>query len=187
MQGVVFGTRVDAMGDDERLLTRLDFDQCFGTVINRFSCQAAIGEPITPFGKGHQKRGFLPLRDSIQCLGIAIDNPPAEGECRVFNQFEEVYDVTELAQKVRKVADELGLKAEIRNLENPRTESEDHYYKADHQHLFDLGYKPTHDVDTEIRLMLKDLIKYRDRIIARKEALTPDIRWDGRRMKSKYL
>src|SRR5438093_4082562 len=68
MQGVVFGTRIDEMGDDERLLTRLDFDQCFGTVINRFSCQAAIGEPISPYGKGHQKRGFLPLRDSIQCL-----------------------------------------------------------------------------------------------------------------------
>jgi UDP-sulfoquinovose synthase len=187
MQGVVFGSRIDEMGDDERLLTRLDFDQCFGTAINRFSCQAVIGEPITPFGKGHQKRGFLPLRDSMQCLSIAIDKPAAEGECRVFNQFEEVYDITELAHKVHKVADGMGLKPVIRNIENPRAESEEHYYNPDHQNLLDLGYKPTQDVETEIGVMLKDLVKYKDRIIARKEALTPDIRWDGRRLKSKYL
>ena len=187
MQGVVFGTRIDAMGDDSRLLTRLDFDQCFGTVINRFTCQAAIGEPISPYGKGHQKRGFLPLRDSIQCLGIAIENPPAKGECRVFNQFADVYDITELALKVRKAAEEVGLEAEIRNLENPRSESEDHYYNVDHRHLFDLGYQPTNDVDKEIGIMLNDLVKYRDRIIARKEALVPDIRWDGTRSKSRYL
>ncbi len=80
MQGVVFGTRIDEMGDDERLLTRLDFDQCFGTAINRFCCQAVIGEPLTPYGKGHQKRGFLPLRDSMQCLTIAVENPPPMNE-----------------------------------------------------------------------------------------------------------
>jgi len=109
MQGVVFGTRMDEMGDDERLLTRLDFDQAFGTAINRFCCQAVIGHPLTPFGKGHQKRGFLPLRDSMQCLTLALENPPRKaGEYRVFNQFEEVYDVTELALKVQKVAGQLG-------------------------------------------------------------------------------
>lgn len=187
MQGVVFGTRIDEMGDDQRLMTRLDFDQCFGTAINRFSCQAVIGEPITPFGKGHQKRGFLPLRDSMQCLSIAVEKPAAEGECRVFNQLEEVYDITELAQKVSKVADSIGLKTQIRNLENPRKESEDHYYKVDHQNLLDLGYKPTHDVETEIALMLKDLVTHKDRIVAKKEALIPDIRWDGKRIKSQYL
>lgn len=187
MQGVVFGTRTDEMRDDERLLTRLDFDQCFGTAINRFSCQAVIGEPISPYGKGHQKRGFLPLRDSIQCLRIAIENPAEKGECRVFNQFEEVYDVTELAQKVKKATDKLGLKAEIRNLENPRNELEDHYYNPDHRHLLDLGYQPTHDVDREIEIMLKDLMKYKDRIVARQESLMPDIRWDGTRGRSKYL
>lgn len=84
MQGVVYGTRIDEM-DSEPLLTRLDFDQCFGTAINRFCCQAVIGEPLTPFGKGHQRRGFLPLRDSMQCLTLAIENPPEAGEYRVFN------------------------------------------------------------------------------------------------------
>ncbi|HDY88500.1 MAG TPA: NAD-dependent epimerase/dehydratase family protein [bacterium] len=187
MQGVVFGTRIDEMEIDERLLTRLDFDQSFGTSINRFCCQAVIGEPISPYGKGHQKRGFLPLRDSMQCLTLAIKNPPKAGEYRVFNQFEEVYDVTELARKVEKVGNSLGLKVKIKNLENPRKEMEEHYYNPDHKHLVDLGYEPTHDVEHEIRIMLNDLMKYKDRIEARKEALIPDIRWDGRREKVEYL
>lgn len=187
MQGVVYGTRIDEMGDDERLLSRLDFDQSFGTAINRFACQAVIEEPLTPFGKGHQKRGFLPLRDSMQCLTIAIENPPDEGEYRVFNQFEETYDVTELALKVQKAASELGLACEVCNIENPRQELEEHYYNPDHQHLLDLGYRPTHDMEAELQVMLGDLIRYRDRIEAVKNVLMPDIRWDGTRRKSRYL
>ena len=186
MQGVVFGTRIDEMGGDENLLTRLDFDQAFGTAINRFCCQAVIDHPLTPFGRGHQKRGFLPLRDSMQCLALAVENPPAAGEYRVFNQFEEVYDVTDLALKVQKVAGQLGIEAEIRNLENPRQEMEEHYYNPDHRHLQDLGYEPHHDVEAEMRIMLQDLLKYRDRIEAKKDVLIPDVRWDGRREKVQY-
>ena len=187
MQGVVFGTRIDEMGSDERLLTRLDFDESFGTAINRFCCQAAIGHPLTPFGRGHQKRGFLPLRDSMQCLTLALEHPPQAGEYRVFNQFEEVYDLTELAEKVRHVAGQLGLKVEIHNLENPRQEMEEHYYKPDHQNLLDLGYKPTHDVEAEMKIMLADLLKYRDRIAGKKEVLIPKIRWSGKSEKVHYL
>ena len=187
MQGVVFGTRIDEMGDDERLLTRFDFDQCFGTVLNRYCAEAVIGHPLSPFGAGQQKRGFLPLRDSMQCLSIAINNPPKEGEYRVFNQFEEVYSVTELAQKVKKVGSEIGLNPDISNLENPRIEKEEHYYNPDHRHLLDLGYQPTHDVEEELRIMLKDLTKYRSRIEEKKEVLIPDIRWDGTRRKSRFL
>jgi UDP-sulfoquinovose synthase len=187
MQGVVFGTRIDEMGGDERLLTRLDFDQSFGTAINRYCCQAVIGHPLTPFGKGHQRRGFLPLRDSMQCLTLAIENPPKAGEYRVFNQFEEVYDVTELAQKVQKVGQSLALDVQIRNLENPRKEMEEHYYNPDHKHLFDLGYKPTHDVEAEMRIMLQDLTEYRQRIEAKRDVLIPDIRWDGTRRKSAFV
>jgi len=187
MQGVVFGTRIDEMGDDDRLVTRFDFDQCFGTAVNRYCAQAVIGHPLTPYGKGGQKRGFLPLRDSMQCLTLAITNPPKPGEYRVFNQFEEVYNVTELAEKVKKVGEELGLNIEIQNLVNPRKELEEHYYNPDHQHLLDIGYKPTRDVDQELRIILKDLMKHRARIEARKEALIPDIRWDGERKKVGYL
>lgn len=187
MQGVVFGTRIDEMGFDERLLSRFDYDQSFGTAINRFCAQAVIGHPLTPFGKGHQRRGFLPLRDSMQCLTLALHNPPQVGEYRVFNQFEEVYDITDLAMKVQKVAQSMGLEVQIRNIENPRREMEEHYYNPDHRHLLELGYRPTHDVEAEIRIMLQDLIKYRDRIEARKEALIPDIRWDGRRERAQFL
>lgn len=187
MQGVVFGTRVDGMWTDERMLTRLDFDQAFGTAINRFCCQAVIGHPLTPYGKGHQQRGFLPLRDSMQCLTLALENPPRKGEYRVFNQFAEVYDITELARKVQKVAGKVGLDVEVVNLENPRNELEEHYYRADHRHLLDLGYKPTHDVEAEVAIMLQDLIKYRDRIEAKRDVLIPDVRWDGRREKVHFL
>jgi UDP-sulfoquinovose synthase len=187
MQGVVFGTRINGLSTDPRLTTRLDFDQAFGTAINRFCCQAVIGHPLTPFGKGHQKRGFLPLRDSMQCLTLALENPPQAGEYRVFNQFEEVYDITELARKVRRVARSLGLDTDVLNLENPRQEAEDHYYQADHQQLFELGYKPTHDVEAEMEIMLRDLLKYRGRIEAKREALIPDVRWDGRRHSVGFL
>jgi|HubBroStandDraft_3_1064219.scaffolds.fasta_scaffold02150_4 UDP-sulfoquinovose synthase len=183
MQGVVFGTRIDGMENDARLLTRVDFDQAFGTAINRFCCQAVIGHPLTPFGKGHQRRGFLPLRDSVQCLTLALENPARPGEYRVFNQFEEVYDVTELALKVQKVARNLGLDAEVQNLENPRSEAEEHYYHADHKHLFNLGYRPAHSVETEVDIMLRDLLKCRERINAKRDALIPDIHWNGRRAK----
>jgi UDP-sulfoquinovose synthase len=187
MQGVVFGTRIDEMGDSEELLTRVDFDQAFGTAVNRFCCQAVIGHPLTPFGKGHQRRGFLPLRDSMQCMTIALENPPEEGEYRVLNQFAEVYDVTELALKVQRVSADLGIDVEVRNLENPRAELEEHYYSPDHDKLFELGYRPTHDVEAEMKIMLEDLMRYRDRIEAKKEALIPDVRWDGTRQKVRYL
>lgn len=187
MQGVVFGTRIDEMGDDEDLLTRLDFDQAFGTAVNRFSCSAVIGHPLTPFGKGRQRRGFLPLRDSMQCLTLALQKPAAAGEYRVFNQFEEVYDVTEIARKVQSVAAGLGLDVQIQNLENPRLEAEQHYYNPAHQHLFDLGYKPTNDVETEVAVMLGDLVRYRSRIEAKKDMLIPDVRWNGERRKVHFL
>lgn len=187
MQGVVYGLRIDEMGDDDRLLTRFDFDQCFGTAINRFCAQAVIGHPLSPFGKGHQKRGFLPLRDSMQCLTLAIENPPDAGEYRVFNQFEEVYDLTELALKVQEVGNDMGLGVQVQPVENPRMELEEHYYNPDHEELLKLGYVPTHDMESELRLMLSDLMRFKNRIEARRYALIPDIRWDGRRERVKPI
>jgi UDP-sulfoquinovose synthase len=187
MQGVVYGTQIDVMRDDDALRTRFDFDESFGTAINRFCSQAVIGMPLTPYGKGHQKRGFLPLRDSMQCLELAVTNPPEEGEYRVFNQFEEVYNVYELAEKVKSVGDRHGLNVQINPLENPRIEEEEHYYNPDHQHLLDLGYQPTHDMETELELVLNDLAPHRERIEAREDCLVPKIRWDGGRERSRAL
>lgn len=187
MQGVVFGTRIDQMGEDPRLLTRLDFDECFGTVINRFCCQAVIGHPLTPFGKGHQRRGFINLGDSMQCMTIAVENPPEAGEYRVFNQFENVYGIAELAEKVKVAGQKVGLDVQIHSIENPRTEAEEHYYNPDRQHLIQLGYQPSRDIDSGIAIMLQDLMKYRVRIEEKKRVLIPDIHWDGRRQKVRYM
>ena len=187
MQGVVFGTRIDDASEDARLRTRLDFDQAFGTAVNRFCCQAVIGHPLTPYGKGHQRRGFLPLRDSMQCLTLALENPPDAAEYRVFNQFQEVYDLTELAEMVQRVASDLGLDVDVRNVENPRIEAEEHYYNPDHDHLHALGYQPTQDVESEIRSMLEDLLPYRERIQEWSHAFLPDVRWDGRTEPVEFL
>ena len=184
MQGVVFGTQIDVMGDDPRLRTRLDFDQCFGTVINRFCCQAVIGHPLTLYGLGGQTRGFLPLRDSIQCLTIAIENPAEQGEYRVFNQFEETYSIEELAAKVQQAGVAVGLDVEVHHYDNPRKEMEKHFFEADREHLINLGYQPTHDVVHEVEIMLADLMPHRERILAKAESLVPDIRWDGTRRRS---
>jgi UDP-sulfoquinovose synthase len=179
MQGVVYGTTNDAMGTDEDMQTRLDFDQSFGTAINRFVCSAVIDEPLTLFGNGHQKRGFLPLKDSMQCLTLAIEKPAAGGEYRVLNQFEEVYSVVELADKVREVGSTFGLDVKIANYQNPRIEAQDHHYSPEHQNLLDLGYKPTRDMASELEDMFKALIPQKSRIAEHRDALIPDIRWDG--------
>jgi UDP-sulfoquinovose synthase len=187
MQGVVFGTRIDEMGDDPRLLSRLDFDQCFGTAINRFACQAVIGHPLTVYGRGGQTRGFLPMRDSMQCLTIAVENPPARGEYRVFNQFEECYTIEELAEKVREAAKSVGLDVEILNYDNPRTERDQHYYNPDRENLLKLGYQPTHDVVAEVKIMLNDLLPHKERIMEKRDILVPDIRWNGDRRRSEVV
>ena len=187
MQGVVFGARVDAMGDDPRLRTRLDFDQCFGTAINRFCCQAVIGHPLTLFGKGKQKRGFLPLADAMACLTLALENPAMPGEYRVFNQFENAYTITELALMVRDVAAEIGIDAVIHHYDNPRAELEEHYYEPDRERLIALGYQPTRDIKAVIKAMMLDLLPQRDRIESRADVLVPDIRWDSSRKRSEII
>ena len=189
MQGVVFGTRIQDMSDDPRLRTRLDFDQAFGTAINRFSCQAVMEHPLTPYGAGGQVRGFLPLRDSMQCLTLGLENPPAPGEYRVFNQFEETYSIREVADLVQKAALELGLKAEVSPVENPRAaiERQDHHFAPDHSRLLDLGYQPTHDVASEVLDMLEDLLPHRERVARHQDALLPNVHWSGSRHRVDYL
>jgi len=183
MQGVVFGTRIESMGDDPRLRTRLDFDQAFGTAINRFACQAVMEHPLTPYGAGGQVRGFLPLRDSMQCLTLALENPPQPGEYRVFNQFEEVYKIRDLAGIVSDAARDVGLHGAVTPVENPRAlvERYDHHYAPDHSRLSELGYRPTHDVAKEVRIMLEDLLPHRDRIAAHQQSLLPNVHWNGAR------
>lgn len=186
-QGPVYGTRIDGMGGDERLRTRFDFDHIFGTALNRFCAQAVVGHPLTPYGLGTQKRGFLPLKDVMQCLQITVENPPAEGEYRTFNQFDEVYSILELAETVKRIGDTMGLAVEIKHLENPRIEKEEHYYNPDNKNLRNLGYIPAGNLDEEIEAILNDLLQYKDRISEKQSVLIPDIHWSGTREASGFI
>ncbi len=138
-QGVVYGTVTDETSLDEALINRFDYDEVFGTVLNRFCIQAAVGHPLTVYGKGGQTRGFLDIRDTVRCVEIACLQPANPGECRVFNQFTEQFSVLELAQMVQDASKTLGLKAQIDHLPDPRVEAESHYYNAKHSKLVDLG------------------------------------------------
>jgi UDP-sulfoquinovose synthase len=127
---------------DEALINRFDYDDVFGTVLNRFCAQAALGYPLSVYGKGGQTRGFLDIRDTVRCVELACLNPAAKGEFRVFNQFTEQFSVLELAQMVKTAGKSLGLNVEIEHLPDPRVEAESHYYNAKHSKLIDLGLKP---------------------------------------------
>lgn len=118
-QGVVYGLHTVETQMDPVLINRLDYDAVFGTALNRFIIQAAIGHDLTVYGKGGQTRGFLNIRDTVRCIEIAAENPADRGEFRVFNQFTEEFSVFDLAEKVKKVAEEEGLQVNIAHIENP--------------------------------------------------------------------
>jgi UDP-sulfoquinovose synthase len=163
-QGVVYGTVTDEVVMDEALINRFDYDDVFGTVLNRFCAQAAVGHPLTVYGKGGQTRGFLDLRDTVRCIEIACLNPAKPGECRVFNQFTEQFSVLELAQMVQTAARKLGLHVEIEHLPDPRVEAENHYYNAKHSKLIELGLKPHLLSDSLLDSLMNIAIRYEERI-----------------------
>ena len=176
MQGIVYGTQTNEIINKESY-TRFDFDEAFGTAINRFCAQAVIGHPLTVYGQGGQTRGFLALIDSIQCISILLENPPEKNEYRVVNQFDEQYNITELANKVQTIGNKKGLNIKINSFDNPRIENEKNYYKADHKKLQELGFQATRTIDDEIELMFDDLIKYKNRILQKKNSIIKDLKW----------
>jgi len=163
-QGVVYGTLSDEVEMDEALINRFDYDEVFGTVLNRFCAQAALGYPLTVYGKGGQTRGFLDIRDTVRCIEIACLNPAKPGEFRVFNQFTEQFNVLELAQMVQKSGKELGLKVQIEHLPDPRVEAESHYYNAKHSSLLKLGLEPHLLSNSLLDSLINIALRYRDRI-----------------------
>jgi UDP-sulfoquinovose synthase len=174
-QGVVYGTLTDEVSYDEALINRFDYDEVFGTVLNRFCAQAAIGHPLTVYGQGGQTRGFLDIRDTVRCVELACVNPAAPGECRVFNQFTEQFSVLEIAQLVKAAGNKLGLDVEIDRLADPRVESEQHYYNAKHSKLIDLGLKPHFLSDSLLDSLLNIALRYRDRIDV--STFLPQVDW----------
>jgi UDP-sulfoquinovose synthase len=163
-QGVVYGTITDETALDEGLINRFDYDEVFGTVLNRFCVQAAVGHPLTVYGKGGQTRGFLDIRDTVRCVELACLNPAAPGECRVFNQFTEQFSVLEIAKLVQTAGHKMGLKVTLDQLPDPRVELEEHYYNAKHSKLIDLGLKPHLLSDSLLDSLMNIAIRYRDQI-----------------------
>lgn len=176
-QGVVYGIETDESNMDDRLITRFDYDECFGTYLNRFVVQAVAGIPLTVYGKGNQTRGMLNIRDTLACVEIAMMNPSKPGEFRVFNQFTESFSVMDVARMVQEQGAKLGLEVKVAHYENPRAEMEEHYYNPRHDKLLDLGLQPRLLKDTLIEDMIKRVIQFKDRIIDR--AIVPSIRWNA--------
>jgi UDP-sulfoquinovose synthase len=178
-QGVVYGTVTDEVVLDEALINRFDYDDVFGTVLNRFCAQAAAGHPLTVYGTGGQTRGFLDIRDTVRCIELACLNPAKPGECRVFNQFTEQFSVLELAEMVQTAARKLGVQVEIEHIPTPRVESEEHYYNAKHSRLVDLGLQPHYLSDSLLDSLMNIAIRYQDRIDT--SLFLPQVQWRNTR------
>ena len=174
-QGVVYGSETDLALIESDFRTSFHYDHVFGTVLNRFLVQAAIGMPLTVYGKGTQIRGFLNIQDTIQCVALAVDHPAKAGEFRVLNQFTEQFSVNDLAEKVQKAGCRAGINVSIQNIENPRVEMEEHYFNAKHSQLIDLGLKPHLLVDEVLDVMLAATLKYKENV--KTETIMPSVPW----------
>lgn len=175
MQGPVYGLATDETGDQDDLYPFLNYDEVFGTVLNRFMVQAAAGYPLTVYGKGGQTRGYLHLKDALQCVQLAVETPADKGELRIFNQFVETFSVNDLAEHVRASGERLGLNVEIQNLPNPRKEMEEHYYNPTHTGLLDLGLEPNKLTAETMDEMMHTTLRYRDQIV--NERIFRGVKW----------
>src|ERR687897_2694251 len=174
-QGVVYGIETDQTKLDDRLATRFDYDDVFGTALNRFCVQAVIGHPLTVYGRGGQTRGYLNILDTLQCVELAVLHPADRGEFRVFNQFTEQFTVMELAELVKRSAEQVGLEVTIDHFPNPRVELEEHYYNAANTKLRDLGLKPHYLGEELVRSMLSTIDRHKERVVTR--AIAPKTQW----------
>lgn len=175
MQGPVYGLETQESSIDERLGTLFNYDEIFGTVINRFIVQAVTGYPLTVYGKGGQTRGYLNINDTLQCVEKAALSPAKSGELRIFNQIMELFSVNEIAALVQKVGNNLGYNVKIKQLENPRKEAEDHYYNPTYQGLLDVGVVPHYLTEEVMVSMLKLVAKFEKNI--RKDVIFKGIKW----------
>jgi UDP-sulfoquinovose synthase len=178
-QGVVYGTIIDETAMDDALVNRFDYDEVFGTALNRFCVQAAIEHPLTVYGKGGQTRGFLDIRDTVRCVELACGNPAKRGEFRVFNQFTEQFSILELAHLVQTAARKLGVTVAIDHLPDPRVEAEEHYYNAKHTKLNELGLEPHLLSESLLDSLMNIAVQYRDRID--ESLLLPRVNWRNAR------
>ncbi|MCB1491372.1 MAG: NAD-dependent epimerase/dehydratase family protein [Rhodobiaceae bacterium] len=158
-QGIVWGTQTEETKLDERLINRFDYDGDYGTVLNRFLMQAAVGYPLTVHGTGGQTRAFIHIQDTVRCIQLAIDNPPQHGErVNILNQMTETHRVRDLAQMI---ADKTG--AEVAMVDNPRKEAAENDLHVANDRFLNLGLKPT-TLDEGLMAEVREIaVKYRDR------------------------
>jgi UDP-sulfoquinovose synthase len=175
MQGPVYGLSTDQADLDPALSPNFHYDDIFGTVVNRFLVQAVADIPLTVYGGGGQTRGYLNLRDTLQCVRLAAENPADEGELKIFNQLTETFTVNELADKVKRVGDGMGLNVQIKSIPNPRKELEEHYYNPVHSGLIEMGLEPHYMTDDVVASMLERIIKAKDRIDTNR--IMPRVSW----------
>ncbi len=175
MQGPVYGLSTNEANIDDRLLPFFHYDDIFGTVVNRFLIQAIVGIPLTVYGEGGQTRGYINIKDTVQCVDLAMSKPAESGELRIMNQFTEQFTVNELANRVSRVGNKIGLNVQIQSLKNPRKEAEEHYYNAKHSGLMELGLEPHYMTDEVIEGMLRKLLNYKSSIDVNK--ILPRVTW----------
>ena len=175
MQGPVYGLETEDSMVDDRLKTIFNYDEIFGTIVNRFVVQAIVGYPLTVYGKGGQTRGYLNINDTLQCVHMSEKTPAKKGELRIFNQIMETFSANELAEKIKKVGKNLGYDVKIDHLENPRKEAEKHYYNPNYQGLMDIGVKPHYLTDEVLESMFRVAEKHKDHI--RKDVIFRGVQW----------
>jgi len=158
-QGIVWGTNTPETLLDERLINRFDYDGDYGTVLNRFLMQAAVGYPLTVHGTGGQTRAFIHIRDTVRCIELAVANPPKRGDrVMILNQMTETHRIRDLAKMVAELTG-----ATIERLRNPRFEAEENDLFVENKCFIDLGLKPT-TLNAGLLLEVRDIAeKYRDR------------------------
>lgn len=175
MQGPVYGFFTDENEFEERLFPFFSYDEIFGTVLNRFIVQAVAGYPLTVYGKGGQTRGYLNIKDTLQCVSLALEHPPERGNLRICNQFVETFSVNELAERTQRVGNKLGLNVQIHPVKNPRKEAENHYYNPTHTALLELGLKPHYLTDDILRQMMETVLHYKANI--QEHQIYREIKW----------
>jgi len=175
MQGPVYGTETDESAIDGRLGTRFNYDEVFGTVLNRFVTQAVVGHPLSCYGSGGQTRGYLNIRDTLQCVKLAAQHPAKSGEMRIFNQIVETFSVNQLAELTKSVGMSLGYDVSIQHLENPRIEKEEHYYNPTYQALRDLGVQPHYLTREVLAGMFEVVARHRHNI--RNDSIFRRVKW----------
>jgi UDP-sulfoquinovose synthase len=175
MQGPVYGIETEESIIDVRLRTIFNYDELFGTIINRFITQAIIEHPLTVYGKGGQTRGYINIKDTLQCVHASEQNPAKKGELKIYNQIMETFTVNQLANLVQNVGLDLGYNVKVQTVKNPRIELEEHYYNPSYQGLVELGVQPNYLTKEFIKEMYSIVGKYKKGI--KRNSIQFNIKW----------